>query len=51
MVDEFLNGELFGSFYKTEVLTKRRVKYYNEIKSHGSLAGKLTVLQSRILGM
>ena len=40
MRDEFLNGELFGNMYEVEVLTKRWVKYYNEIRPHTSLRGK-----------
>jgi len=40
MRDEFLNGELFGNMYEVQVLTKRWVKYYNEIRPHSSLRGK-----------
>ena len=40
MRDEFLNGELFGNLYETEVLTKRWVKYYNEIRPHSGLGGR-----------
>ena len=48
MRDEFLNGEIFGSFYETEVLTKRWVKYYNEIRPHSSLGGKPPAPQSLV---
>ena len=37
---EFLNGELFGNMYEAEVLTKRWVKYYNEVRPHSSLRGR-----------
>ena len=39
MRDEFLNGELFGNMYETQVLTKRWVEYYNTIRPHSSLGG------------
>ena len=38
--DEFLNGELFGNMYEVQVLTKRWVQYYNQIRPHGSLGGR-----------
>ncbi len=40
MRDEFLNGEMFGNMYEAEVLTKRWVKYYNEISPHSSLGDR-----------
>ncbi len=40
MRDEFLNGELFGNMYEAKILTKRWVKYYNEIRPHSSLGGR-----------
>lgn len=40
MRDEFLNGELFGNMYEAQILTKRWVKYYNEIRPHSSLGGR-----------
>jgi len=40
MRDEFLNGEIFGNMYEAEVLTKRWVKTYNEIRPHMSLRGR-----------
>ena len=40
MRDEFLNGELFGNMYEVQVLTKRWVQYYNQIRPHGSLGGR-----------
>ncbi len=40
MRDEFLNGEIFGNMYETEVLAARWVKYYNEIRPHSSLGGR-----------
>jgi len=40
MRDEFLNGEIFGNMYEVEVLTKRWVKTYNEIRPHMSLRGR-----------
>jgi len=40
MRDEFLNGEMFGNMYEAEVLIKRWVKYYNEIRPHSSLNGR-----------
>ena len=40
MRDEFLNGELFGNMYETQVLTRRWVKYYNTIRPHSSLGGR-----------
>jgi transposase InsO family protein len=40
MRDEFLNGEIFGNMYEVEVLTKRWVKTYNEIRPHQSLRGR-----------
>ena len=49
MRDEFLNGELFGNLYETEVLTKRWVKYYNEIRPHSGLGGRPPAPQSRTI--
>ncbi len=40
MRDEFLNGELFGSMYEAQVLTKRWVEYYNTTRPHSSLGGR-----------
>jgi len=40
MRDEFLNGEIFGNMYEAEVLTKRWVKEYNELRPHMSLHGR-----------
>ena len=40
MRDEFLNSELFGNMYETQILTQRWVKYYNEVRPHSSLRGK-----------
>ncbi len=40
MRDEFLNGELFGNMLEAEILTKRWVQYYNEIRPHSSLGGR-----------
>ena len=40
MRDEFLNGEMFGNMYEAEVLIKRWVKYYNEVRPHSSLGGR-----------
>ena len=39
MRDEFLNGELFANMYEVQVLTERWVRYYNQIRPHGSLGG------------
>ena len=49
MRDEFLNGELFGNLYETEVLTKRWVKYYNEIRPHSGLGRRPPAPQSRTI--
>lgn len=49
MRDEFLNGELFGNLYEAEVLTKRWVNYYNTIRPHGSLGGRVPAPQSVVL--
>ena len=49
MRDEFLNGELFGNLYETEVLTKLWVKYYNEIRPHSGLGGRPPAPQSRTI--
>ena len=46
MRTEFLNGELFGNMYEAEVLTKRWIRYYNEIRPHSSLNGKPPAPQS-----
>ena len=40
MRTEFLNGELFGNMYEAEVLTKRWIRYYNELRPHSSLGGR-----------
>lgn len=40
MRDEFLNGELFGNMYEAQVLTRRWVLYYNEVRPHSSLGGR-----------
>jgi len=40
MRDEFLNCELFGNMYEAQVLTKRWVRYYNEVRPHSALRGK-----------
>lgn len=46
MRDEFLNGELFGNLHEAQVLTKRWVSYYNEIRPHSSLDGRPPAPQS-----
>ena len=40
MRDEFLNGEMFGNMYEAEVLIKRWIKYYNEVRPHTSCSGR-----------
>lgn len=40
MREEFLNGEIFGNMYEAEVLTKRWVTYYNEVRPRSSLNGR-----------
>jgi len=40
MRSEFLNGELFGNMYEAQILTKRWIRYYNEIRPHSSLGGR-----------
>lgn len=49
MRDEFLNGELFGNLEEASILTQRWVKYYNEIRPHGSLGGRPPAPQSRTI--
>jgi transposase InsO family protein len=49
MRNEFLNGELFGNMYEVQVLTKRWVHYYNEVRPHSSLAGRSPAPQTVIL--
>jgi transposase InsO family protein len=46
MRTEFLNGELFGNMYEAQVLTKRWIRYYNEIRPHSSLNGRPPAPQS-----
>ena len=48
MRDEFLNGELFGNMYEAEVLTRRWVEYYNTIRPHSSLGGRVPAPQAYI---
>jgi len=48
MRDEFLNGEIFGNMYETEVLTKRWVHHYNTKRPHSSLGGRPPAPQSII---
>jgi putative transposase len=46
MRTEFLNGELFGNMYEAQILTRRWIRYYNEIRPHSSLNGKPPAPQS-----
>jgi len=46
---EFLDGELFGNLYEAEELTRRWVRYYNEIRPHSSLGGRPPAPQSVLL--
>jgi transposase InsO family protein len=48
MRDEFLNGELFGNMYEAQVLIKRWVDYYNTIRPHSSLRGRVPAPQTII---
>ena len=48
MRDGFLNGELFGNMYETQVLKKRWVEYYNTIRPHSSLGGRSPAPQMSI---
>jgi transposase InsO family protein len=48
MRDEFRNGELFGNMYEAQVLTRRWVRYYNEVRPHSSLGGRPPAPQSII---
>ena len=48
MRDEFLNGELFGNMYEAEALIAQWKKYYNTIRPHSSLGGRVPAPQSII---
>jgi transposase InsO family protein len=48
MRDEFLNGELFGCLYEAQVLIARWVKYYNTVRPHSSLGGRVPAPQTHI---
>ena len=48
MRDEFLNGELFGTMYEAEVLTKRWVEYYNTVRPHSGLGGRPPAPQAMV---
>ena len=48
MRDEFLNGELFGNMYEAQVLIKRWMNYYNTIRPHSSLGGRVPAPQTII---
>ena len=43
---EFLNGELFDNMYEAEVLTQRWVRYYNQVRPHSILGGRLSATQT-----
>ena len=40
MRDGCLNGEIFDTMYEAEILIRRWVRYYNEIRPHSALGGK-----------
>lgn len=46
MRDEFLNGELFETWYEVEVLTKRWIHYYNYERPHSSLGYRPPAIQA-----
>lgn len=46
MRDEFLNRELFSTWYEVEVLTKRWIRYYNYERPHSSLGYKPPAIQA-----
>lgn len=46
MRDEFLNGELFETWYEVEVLTKRWVQHYNYERPHSSLGYRPPAIQA-----
>jgi len=43
---EFLNGELFDTMFEAQVLTKRWIRYYNQIRQHSSLVVRPPAPQS-----
>ena len=44
----FLNGELLDTMNEAQVLTKRWVRYYNQVRPHSSLGGRLPAPQTVI---
>lgn len=46
MRDEFLNMELFSTWYEVEVLTRRWIHYYNFKRPHSSLGYKPPAIQA-----
>ena len=48
MRDEFLNMELFETWYEVEVLTKRWIRYYNEERPHSSLGYKPPAILAKV---
>lgn len=48
MRDEFLNRELFTTWYEVEVLTKRWVRHYNYERPHSSLGYKPPAVQAKV---
>ena len=45
MRDEFLNGEIFETWYEVEVLTRQWINYYNNERPHSSLGYKPPAIQ------
>ncbi|MEG1525226.1 MAG: integrase core domain-containing protein [Clostridia bacterium] len=48
MRDEFLNGERLANLYQVLVLMERWVRYYNQMRPHGSLGGRSSAPQTII---
>ena len=48
MRQEFLNEEQFGSLYEAKVLALRWKDYYNHVRPHGSLKGRVPAPQALV---
>ena len=48
MRDEFLNMELFETWYEVEVLTRGWIRYYNEERPHSSLGYRPLAIQAKV---
>ena len=48
MRDEFLNMELFETWYEVEVLTKQWIRYYNYERPHSALGYKPPAIQAKV---